>query len=153
MRILLLTAIILVLSCTALHTYANDSTSLFSRITNFPSKFFNKVNNKTGSLDKQLDKQTEKYLRKLANREATLKKKLYRFDSTAAKNLFANNPEQQYALLAQKLKTDTATQGKSMSGEYLANVDSLQKVLFLFLNKNPQLLNSLKSFLRIYKIH
>src|SRR5579863_9361926 len=120
MRFALLTAIALL--CTVLTCRAGDSTSLLNRVANFPNRLFNKINNTTANLDKQLDKQTEKYLRKLFAREQKLKKQLQAYDSNAAKNLFAGNPEQQYALLAQKLKTDSA-RVFSVSGEYMPYID------------------------------
>jgi hypothetical protein len=123
MRFALLTAIIL--SCTYLHSYANDSTSLLSRITNFPNKFFGKVNNKVNDLNKELDKQTEKYLNKLSKQEAKLKRKLYKLDSNATKNLFLSNSEQQYAAYIQKLKTDSSFDPKKFAGQYLPYADSL----------------------------
>src|ERR1700692_2584116 len=137
MRLVLLTMI--ALSCALVRCSANDSTSLFNRISNFPSKFFNKVNSKTAGLDKALDRQTEKYLRRLAKKEQQLRKQFFAYDSNAAKNLFPEDPSQKYASLIQKLRTDTVTQGRQFSGEYMAYADSLQGSL-KFLNANPQLL-------------
>jgi len=105
---------------------------------NFPSKFFSRIQGKTADLDKQLTAQTEKYLQKMAKREEQMKKKLYKTDSTAAKNLFANS-SQQYAALTQKMRQDTGSKGQSFSGEYQPYTDSLQGTLN-FLQKNPQLL-------------
>lgn len=110
---------------------------------NLPHKFFNKINNKTTSLDKELNKQTGKYIRKLIKLEARLEKKLYKSDSVKANVLFDNNPEQQYVAFAQKLKKDSACVIHSLGTEYLPFADSLSGSL-AFLNKNPQLLSSLK---------
>jgi len=120
---------------------SQDSTSLVSRVTDFPNKFFNKINSKTSTLEKRLNKQTEKYLRKLAKREAKLKRELYKSDSAKASVLFANNPQQQYLAFAQKLENDSAISVHSMGPEYLPFADSLHSTL-AFLNKNPQLLSS-----------
>jgi hypothetical protein len=114
--------------------------STTDKIINFPSKFFSRIQGKTADLDKQLTMQTEKYLAKMAKREERLKKKLYKTDSTAAKNLFATST-QQYAALAQKMRQDTGTKGQSFSGEYQPYTDSLQGTLN-FLQKNPQLLGA-----------
>ncbi len=125
--------------------FSQDSVSLADRVTNFPTSFFKKINNQTADLNKQLEKQTENYLLRLQKNEARLKKKLYKQDSAKAALLYANNPDQQYSVLLQKLKTDSATAVHSMGSEYLPYADSLQGVL-KFLNKNPQLLNSSKIF-------
>jgi hypothetical protein len=140
MRPVLLTAF-LILSCTFIKCYANDTTSLINRVTNFPNNFLSKVNSKVNSLNKGLDKQTEKYLNKLARQEAKLKKKLYKLDSNATKNLFLSNPEQQYATYIQKIKTDSTFDPKKYSGQYLPYADSLQGSLS-FMSKNPQIFSS-----------
>jgi len=140
----------MLLSCylLPLASYAQDDAgvetssgaSSAGKVINFPAKFFSRIQHKTTDLDQQLTRQTEKYLAKMAKREERLKKKLYKVDSTAAKNLFANS-SQQYAALAQKLKTDTGSRSQSISGEYQPYTDSLQGTLN-FLQKNPQLLGA-----------
>ena len=81
----------MLLSCylLPLATFAQDETgtSTTDKVINFPSKFFSRIQSKTTDLNKQLTAQTEKYLQKMAKREERLKKKLYRTDSTVAKNL------------------------------------------------------------------
>ncbi len=62
-------------------------------------------------------------------------------DSTKAAKLYPNDPAQQYAALAQKVRQDSAKTFSSMGPEYLPHVDSLQGMLG-FLNKNPSLLNA-----------
>jgi hypothetical protein len=119
------------------------STSAVNKILNFPSKLFSRIQHKTADLDQQLAKQTEKYLQKLAKREAKLQKELYEQDSNGAKYLFVNDPQQQYAALAQKLKTDTSRLIKPTGVQYLPYADSLQGTVS-FLNKNPQLLSPSK---------
>ncbi|HSZ31945.1 MAG TPA: hypothetical protein VK772_01470 [Puia sp.] len=137
------------LLCICLSTYticfSQDSSSLADKVFNFPGKFFKKVNEQTNDLDKQLEKQTAKYILRLQKKEERLRKKLYKQDSSKASSLFANNPEQQYQVLLQKLRNDSATVFHSMGPEYLPYADSLQGMLG-FLNKNPQLLNSSKVF-------
>ncbi|MES1225558.1 MAG: hypothetical protein ABUT20_59310, partial [Bacteroidota bacterium] len=134
--------IVMLLLCTEhLTAQSGDSTSLVNKIANFPNRLFDKIRNKTAGLDRQLDRQTEKYLQKLARREEKLKKKLLAYDSNASKYLFNGNTAQQYAQLAQKIKADSAIQGREYGGEYMPYVDSLQGTL-KFLNANPQLINS-----------
>src|SRR5580700_6788784 len=100
--------LIVSLVCLTTLTRAQDSTSVLSKVTNFPGKFFSKIDSKTADLNKQLTRQTARYLNKLARREAKLKKQLYKYDSASAKRLFAENPQVQYAALIQKMKTDTS---------------------------------------------
>ncbi len=125
----------------ALLAQEDVGTSTTDKVINFPSKFFSRIQGKTTDLDKQLTTQTEKYLAKMAKREERLKKKLYKTDSTAAKNLFATSSEQ-YAALAQKMRQDTGSKGQSFRGEYQPYTDSLQGTLN-FLQKNPQVLGTL----------
>src|SRR5258708_37986628 len=134
-----LSGIILLLYFMPLASFCQESTAVTTtdKIINLPSKFFNRILGKTADLDKQLTEQTERYLAKMAKREERLRKKLYKVDSTAAKNLFANSP-QQYAALAQKLKTDTGSRTQSISGEYQPYTDSLRGALN-FLQKNQSL--------------
>jgi len=135
---------ILLLCCTlTLSCFAQDQPDKATAIIDFPSKFFHRIQNKTSSLDEQLTRQTEKYLQKMARREERLRKKLYRVDSTAAKNLFAGSAER-YAALSQKLAGDTgSTQSLSFNGEYQAYTDSLQGML-KFMTANPKAVASLR---------
>ena len=132
-----LSGIMLLLYLLPLASFCQESTdvSTTDKVINFPSKFFSRIQGKTANLDKQLTTQTDKYLAKMARREERLRKRLYKVDSTAAKNLFANSA-QQYAALAQKLKTDTGSRTQSLSGEYQPYTDSLRGTLG-FLQQNP----------------
>src|ERR1700759_1518466 len=105
--------------CTCAYCLSQDNSSLSDKVFNFPDKFFKKVNTETADLDKQLEKQTAKYIQRLQKKEERLRKKLYKEDSTKAAALFASNPDQQYAALLQKLKTDSAAVFHSMGPEYL----------------------------------
>ena len=127
-------------SNTSMPSTNSPAASTTDKIIHFPATFFSRIQGKTADLDKHLTEQTEKYLAKMAKREERLKKKLYKIDSTAAKNLFANSSHQ-YAALAQKLRQDTGSHSQSLSGEYQPYTDSLQGSLN-FLQKNPQLLES-----------
>ncbi len=117
--------------------------STLNTITQLPNRLFAKINNKASQLDNELSHQTVKYLERMQAKERKLKQKLYKTDSNAAKQLYATNPDQQYAELLQKFKTDSARIVHSMGAEYLPYADSLQGSLS-FLNKNSQLLNSSK---------
>jgi hypothetical protein len=118
-----------------------DQPSTADKIINFPTRLFNKIEGKTASLDQRLTKQTGNYLKKMARREATLQKKLYKVDSAAAKRLFANSAAQ-YAALEQKVANDTGGhKAVPLNGEYLPYIDSLKGSLG-FLQQNPQLLGN-----------
>ena len=125
---------------TGVHSYGQSVDSVSDKLIGFPSRLLGRIESKTTNLNKQLTEQTEKYLQKMAKREERLKKKLYKIDSTAAKDLFANSGEQ-YAALAQKMRQDTGSKGQSFSGEYQPYTDSLRGTLN-FLQQNPQLLGN-----------
>ena len=121
-------------------SYGQSVDSVTNKITGFPDKLFGRIQGKATSLDQQLTKQTEKYLQKMAKQEARLKKKLYAVDSTASKNLFTGSA-QQYAALAQRLKTDTGRGAVPLRGPYMAYTDSLRTSL-AFLQQHPQIAGS-----------
>src|SRR5688572_9656179 len=83
---------------------SQDSHTPTDKIVGFPVAFVRKVNDRLASLDANLDRQTAQYLQKFKKREAKLKKKLRKKDSTAATSLFAD-ADAKYADLAQRLKT------------------------------------------------
>jgi len=141
MRCRLLPTLILCL-CAGL-AHAQDSTSTIDKISNFPNKLFSRINKKANRLNEDLTQQTQRYLEKLARQEARLQKQLQQQDSTKAAALFANNPQQHYLDLLQKLKTQGPGDIHSMGPEYLPYADSLQGALS-FLNKNEQYLNGSK---------
>ena len=133
---------IAVLLCTAC-LYAQDNQSLTDKVTGFPDKLFGRINKKAKDLDGELDRQTEKYLQRLAKKEARLKAKLLKADSSKAAALFASNPEQQYAAFIQKMQAQGSADVHSMGQQYLPYADSLTSSLS-FLSKNSQLLNGSK---------
>jgi hypothetical protein len=125
------------------YSRAQDAPDKATAVINVPSKFFSRIQSKTASLDDQLTRQTEKYLQKMARREEQLRKKLYKVDSNAAKNLFAGSAEK-YTALSQKLASDTGSSNSlHLNGEYQAYTDSLQGML-KFMGDNPKALASLK---------
>src|SRR5450631_1556175 len=131
-----LSGVVLLLYLLPLTCFSQESAlpTATDKVINFPSKLFSRIQGKTADLDRQLTAQTDKYLAKMAKREERLKKKLYKLDASAAKDLFANSA-QQYAALAQKLKTDTGCRTQSISGEYQPYTDSL-KVTLSFLQQS-----------------
>jgi len=79
--------LLIILSCACV---AQDQPDKTEAILNFPSRFFTRIQQKTVSLNDQLTHQTEKYLQRMQRREQRLYRKLYKIDSSAAKNLFAD---------------------------------------------------------------
>jgi len=132
-------AILLLLNSLCFACYAQDPPDKAMAVIDLPSRFFHGIQSKTADLDEQLSRQTERYLQRMARKEAKLRQRLYRLDSAKAAGLYAGNPEQQYALLIAKLRTDTARSVHSMGPEYLPYADSLQGSL-AFISKNPQML-------------
>lgn len=137
-RIWSILALLVASACSYAQSASPDS--LADKLTNFPNKFFSRVQSKTASLDHQLTRQTQRYLQKMASREEKLRKKLYAVDSNSAKTLFAGSAER-YAALAQKLKNDSGSKATGLSGEYRPFTDSLRGTL-AFLQKNQQLIGS-----------
>jgi hypothetical protein len=122
-------------------THAQTIDSAITKLTNFPSKFFSRINRETTSLNQRLTRQTERYLQRMARKEAKLRAELYKTDSAKAAALYPQDPRQQYAAMIQKFRQDSSKVFTSMGPEYLARADSLQ-VALSFLNKNPDLVNA-----------
>jgi hypothetical protein len=130
--------------CLSLTVAADAQTdqSAFDKISNFPSRFIDKVNQKATTLQSKLERQTEKYLERLQRKEAKLKRKLSRVDSAAAPRIF--NPEDQYTQLINKMRqSSSVTGGDPTRAEYLSGLDSLKGSLS-FLEQNGQLLSDSK---------
>ena len=103
-------------------------------ISNFPSRFFDKLQKRSADLEEKIVHQSEKALKKLARQEARLKKKLAKKDSLAAEQTFGN-VEQQYAELQQQLQNPEKLAGRSR--QYLPHFDTLKTSLnFLSANNN-----------------
>ena len=137
-------ALILLLGAVHMASFGQSTDSIANKVVNLPSGFLSKIQSRTAKLDGQLTKQTESYLRSMTSKEARLRRKMARLDSTdtsgagRSATLFSGNPGKQYGSLLQKLKSDTSTVMKVMHGQYLPYADSLQGML-KFLQTNPQL--------------
>ncbi len=120
------------------HAQSADSTA--TKVLNYPSRLFGKLQSKISGLNNQLSSQTQNVLQKMASQEARLQQKLMARDSLGAKQLFAGSAAQ-YTALIQKMKSDTGRPKQTISGQYQPYVDSLQGELS-FLKQNPQLSNA-----------
>jgi hypothetical protein len=129
--------------CLAVCARSQDNPGMADKIAGFPAAFFNKINKRTTSLEDRLNRQAEKYLQRLARQEKKLQKKLSKVDSNAAKQLFANS-EQQYQLMANKIKNNVPAGNSGLKGEYLPGMDSLKSSLS-FLQQNNQVLSGSKN--------
>jgi len=122
-------AILLLLFFISYSSYAQDQPDkAAAAVTNFPSRFFSKIEHKIAGLDDQLTHQTNKYVERMRRREQRMYKKLYRKDSAAAKALFAGSI-QRYDALEKQLTGDTGGAKLHISGEYQPYTDSLQGML------------------------
>lgn len=128
----LLPLLIVAFTAVAQQAICQDSTSLFNKTTHFPVKFIDKVNAKAERLEAKVIAGSQKYLRRLAKREARLKRKLYKLDSSAAASLFANS-QHEYERLSNELSTATGNRGA-----YTPFVDSV-KVSLSFLQQQSGL--------------
>ena len=102
--------------------------------TDSTAKLIKKSSRRSAMLEQQVTKKTRRYLSTMQKIEARLYRQLSKVDSTAAKNLFAGNPDAKYAAIADKLNADTAAQAQTFSGTYYPYTDSLHNVL-AFLDK------------------
>lgn len=102
---------------------AQDSTSLYSKVFNFPDKLFGKINGKAEKLQQQFISQSEKYLHKLAKQERKLKRQLAKKDSAAANRLFANT-DSTYQQLTNKFKNETGKVAR-LRNVYNGHLDSV----------------------------
>lgn len=128
---------VLTISSTALSQdkiSVNSNTAITTNI-DVPAKLIRESNKKSAYVEKSVVRKTTKYIRHLQKMEIRLYKQLYKIDSANAKNLFANDPHQQYASILNKMDTVTGGSGK-FTGVYHPYVDSLQGMLG-FLKKNP----------------
>jgi hypothetical protein len=120
-----------------------QDTSRLDKLISFPHRLFGAVDKKAKSVEDKLTKATEKYLSKLERREEKLKRKLWKKDSTLAKELFGDVKER-YA----KLRATTGSAGR-YSNVYSPKLDSLNTALSFVnhskLTQSPELGKTLSS--------
>jgi len=122
----------LLLLCTIQHACSAQESSNTSLIA-LPAKYFDKVSKKASAIDEKLDAKTETVLRQFQKRQEKIKRKLYKIDSLAAKNIFTET-EQRYKKLEQKLSSP------QQLSQYIPFLDTL-KTSLKFLDKNKELLS------------
>jgi hypothetical protein len=134
-RALLLTILSVISICgyAQMDPFTEDPSAV-DRLLSFPGKYIDKVQQKINGLDQQLDHKTEKYLRKLEKSEARIYKKLWKKDSTAAKELIGD-VKQRYSTL----RTDASARAKQLSRfsqVYSGKLDSLGTAFRFMENSN-----------------
>jgi len=108
---------------------------------NIPQKLLSALNKKTTTLNNEMNAQTFKFIQKLRKREERLKRRLYKLDSNATKNLFLLNTERQYTLCLKKMYSDSTIDSSKLSGNYYAHTDTLTNS-FRFLKQYPQVMKN-----------
>ena len=117
---------ILCLAATVVCAQSSDSAG--GKGIDFPGKLLRKMQARTTDLNQRLTKQTAYCLQRMQRQEEKMRKKLSRVDSIAAKQLFSGSAEQ-YAAMAQKIKTDSGSANNSLNGVYRPYLDSLQGIM------------------------
>jgi hypothetical protein len=95
--------------------------NFLSGLHDIPSRYYSKVNKKISSVNDQLTKKSLKYLAKFQRQEQKLQQKLAKLHP----ELPLINANEKYNELSQKIKSKTAGETKTASGEYSPYLDSL----------------------------
>lgn len=134
---------------TSISSYAQDSSShnFIDKIISFPDKVFGRIDKESNRLEQKLNHQTERYLTKLEKREEKLKRKLWKTDSTKAKEVFGDVKDR-YAKLRKSLNDKEAKASGYRSQIYNGKLDSLQTAM-RFLQGNPLLKEGSKLSLQV----
>src|SRR5689334_15011570 len=106
---------------------AQDSSSLYNRVFNFPDKLFDSVDKKAEKLQQKFISQSGKYLQKLSRQEEKLKRKLAKKDSATAAKLFDGSAET-YQQLSANLKGEAQKVGR-FRNVYSGHLDSMTTAL------------------------
>jgi hypothetical protein len=111
-----------------------------------PSRLAGQSLKKWSACKAALIRRSEKQLNNIRKTDLDIYRKLYAFDSTAAKNLYPENLEKQYEDKIAGIRSKAAATGTAVRGEYQPYLDSLRGIL-LFADKyaaNNKLKASLK---------
>lgn len=120
--------IVLVLLCLTTHLLQAQNTSLrIEKVVDLPGAVLMKIRRSADRMEMRLEKQTLSYLQKLAKQEARLKRKLYKIDSAAARQIFQESDSLYSRLGAQIQKK---TEGNNpLHNSYLPFLDTLKTSL------------------------
>ena len=123
--------------------FAQDSSRL-DKLISLPDKLFSSLDKKASSIQSKLTKQTENYLTKLQRQEEKLKRKLWKKDSTKAKEIFGDIDKRYEDL------RNTSGNLSKYSSVYSGHLDSLSTALSFLkdrnLAQNPELQKLLSQY-------
>ena len=116
--------LLLCISCCVLFLHSkSQDTSRLDKLISLPDKLFGALDKKTRSIEEKLIRQTDRYLDKLQRQEVKLKKKLWKKDSSRAKEIFGDIEKRYAALRNAKVPTGRFT------SFYSAHLDSLSTAM------------------------
>lgn len=122
---------------------AQDSSKV-DKLISFPDKLFSALDKKASGIEGKLSRQTDKYLNRLQKQEHRLRKKMWKSDSTLAKQMF-DGIDEKY----KKLRASTGKMNK-YTAAYSGHLDSLTTALLFVKGKdiagNPQLQKTLQQY-------
>ena len=131
-------AALLCLALTA--TYAQSVDTLSGKGATISSRLLGNIQSQSMGINQQLTTQTQKYLARMARREQRMQQKLAGVDSAGAQRLFTGS-QQQYAVMAARVRTDTGSSKATFSGQYQPYADTMRGAMS-FLQQHPQLLSA-----------
>jgi hypothetical protein len=124
-----------------------ENNSKIDQALTLPDKLFSGLDKKCFSIEEKLNRQMQRYLTRLQKREHKLKKKLWKRDSTIAKQLFEGVDEKY-----NHLKTGVSSIGTT-SSVYSGHLDSITTALNYLSNNNltnnPALQKSLEQYKKL----
>lgn len=116
--------------------------SAIQSIQQLPGKYFSAVEKKSTQIENKITAKSEKALKAFSKQEQKLYRKLYKIDSLAAKDLFANAKGKIDELTGKLKKAETVTTGNVT--QYIPHLDSL-KTSLNFLSKYQDIIPGAKN--------
>lgn len=123
-------AILIIGVCTSV--YGQDSTAI-NKVAELPSSYYDNLTKKFDGLEDQLTSKTKKYLKRIEREEGKMYKKLWKTDSTKAKELFGDVSDRYKNL--ENAATAKATALNKSFRVYSGKLDSMETAIH-FLEKN-----------------
>lgn len=134
---------LLLLSIVSVHSYCQDA-AVLDKAVNIPDKLFSSVSKKASFVEARLDKGMVKYLARLQKQELKLKRKVWKKDSSLARELF-EGVEDKYRQLSKAPQNIN-----KYSSVYSGHLDSITTSLHFLREKNllnsPELQNTLSTY-------
>jgi predicted RNase H-like nuclease (RuvC/YqgF family) len=145
LHLLLLSFIFVTLAATS---FAQDDNhqDVVDKIISFPDKIFNRIDKEASKTEERITNNTEKYLNKLQRQEEKLKRKLWKTDSTKAKEVFGD-VQARYDALRNSMTAPAGT-AQGLSNTYNGHIDSVGTAM-KFLQANQQLIQGTEAIQKI----